>query len=107
MLLNDADRVDDVVEAEASLLDGHVEFCLFFFIARRVFDEAFHLCARSSIAQGEIVEHVELLACESSICVLDSADVGAHLVGVVCHVDDGAVRVVCRLCGVASEPLHE
>ena len=99
-LLHSADGLGHVGER----IDGKV--VAFLHHARqlvRVGDEPLHFRLGAAVAELEVVQHRVIAASKRLIRLLDGLDVGAHLVGVVRHVDDGLIAHLCGLGGVPAK----
>ena len=69
----------------------------------RVLDQTLHLGFGTAVSELQVVEHGVVAARQTLVGLLDGLDVGAHLVGVVRHVDHGGVAEFRGLRGVAAE----
>ena len=70
-------------------------------------DEACHLLLGPAVAKRQVVQHGHIALGESAIRVLYELHAGAHLVGIVRHVDDRAVGVGGSLVCVVAERLQQ
>ena len=65
--------------------------------------EPLHLLFGAAVPQLQVVQHSIVLLGEALVSVLDGLHIGAELVCVVRHVDQGHVRDGGRLCGVTAQ----
>ena len=73
----------------------------------RIGKQAFHFLLCTAVAQLEIVEHRVVLLGKTLIGILNGGHIRAHLVGVIGHIRDCHIRILCGLFGIAAEGLDE
>ena len=61
----------------------------------------------AAVPQLEVVQHRVVIFGETLVCVLDGGHIGAHLVGVVRHLDNSLVGVLGRRGGVPAKALKQ
>ena len=101
-VLDNADSVNDgaerhVLDRVGRNLDGITQYTT-------VVNQTGHLGLCAAVPQLEVVQHRVVVFGETLVCVLDGGHIGAHLVGVVRHLDNGLICVPGRRGGVPPRP---
>ena len=73
----------------------------------RIGKQAFHFLLCTAVAQLEVVEHRVVLLGKTLIGILNGGHIRAHLIGVVGHIRDCHIRILCGFLGIAAEGLDE
>ena len=73
----------------------------------RIGKQSFHFLLRAAVAQLEVVEHGVVLLGKALVGILNGGHIRAHLVGVIGHIRDCHIRILCGLFGIAAERLDE
>ena len=73
----------------------------------RISQQPLHFLFRAAVAQLQIVQHGVVLFGKALIGILDAGHVRAHLVGVIRHIRDRAVRFLGRSLRVAAQRLQQ
>ena len=61
----------------------------------------------AAVTKLEVVQHRVVVFGETLVCVLDGGHIGAHLVGVVRHLDNSLVGVLGRRGGISAQALQQ
>ena len=73
----------------------------------RIGKQSLHFLLRAAVAQFEVVEHRVVLLGKTLIGILNGGHIRAHLIGVVGHIRDCHIRILCGFLGIAAEGLDE
>ena len=73
----------------------------------RIGKQSFHFLFCAAVAQFEVVEHRVVLLGKSLVSPLDRLHVRTHFVGVIGHIRDCHIRILCGFLGIAAERLDE
>ena len=73
----------------------------------RIGKQAFHFLLCTAVAQLEVVKHRVVLLGKTLIGILNGGHIRAHLIGVVGHIRDCHIRILCGFLGIAAEGLDE
>ena len=73
----------------------------------RIGKQSLHFLLCAAVAQLEVVEHRVVLLGETLVGILNGGHIRAHLVGVIGHIRDCHVCILCGLFGIAAEGLDE
>ena len=73
----------------------------------RVLDEALHLLLGAAVAELQVVQHRVVLLGKTLVGILNGGHIRAHLVGVIGHIRDCHIRILCGFLGIAAEGLDQ
>ena len=73
----------------------------------RIGEQSLHFLLRAAVAQFEVVEHRVVLLGKTLIGILNGGHIRAHLVGVIGHIRDCHIRILCGFFGIAAERLDQ
>ena len=73
----------------------------------RIGKQSFHFLFCAAVAQFEVVEHRVVLLGKTLIGILNGGHIRAHLIGVVGHIRDCHIRILCGFLGIAAERLDQ
>ena len=73
----------------------------------RIGEQSLHFLLRAAVAQLEVVEHRVVLLGKTLVGILNGGHIRAHLVGVIGHIRDCHIRILCGFLGIAAERLDE
>ena len=73
----------------------------------RIGKQSLHFLLCAAVAQLEVVEHRVVLLGKALVGILNGGHIRAHLVGVIGHIRDCHIRILCGFLGIAAERLDE
>ena len=73
----------------------------------RIGEQPLHFLLCAAVAQLEVIEHRIVLLGKTLVGILNGGHIRAHLVGVVGHIRDCHIRILCGFLGIAAEGLDE
>ena len=73
----------------------------------RIGKQSLHFLLCAAIAQLEVVEHCVVLLGKALVGILNGGHIRAHLVGVIGHIRDCHIRILCGFLGIAAEGLDQ
>ena len=73
----------------------------------RIGKQSLHFLLRAAVAQLEVVEHRVVLLGKTLVGILNGGHIRAHLIGVVGHIRDCHIRILCGFLGIAAEGLDQ
>ena len=73
----------------------------------RIGKQSFHFLLCAAIAQLEVVEHCVVLLGKALVGILNGGHIRAHLIGVIGHIRNCHVRILCGFLGIAAEGLDQ
>ena len=73
----------------------------------RIGEQSLHFLLCAAIAQLEVVEHRVVLLGKTLVGILNGGHIRAHLVGVIGHIRDCHIRILCGFLGIAAEGLDQ
>ena len=73
----------------------------------RIGKQSLHFLLCATVAQLEVVEHRIVLLGETLIGILNGGHIRTHLIGVVGHIRDCHIRILCGFLGIAAKRLDE
>ena len=73
----------------------------------RIGKQSLHFLLCAAVAQLEVVEHRVVLLGKTLVGILNGGHIRAHLIGVIGHIRDCHIRILCGLLGIAAERLDE
>ena len=69
--------------------------------------QSLHFLLRAAVAQLEVVEHRIVLLGKALVGILNGGHIRTHFVGVVGHIRDCHIRILCGFFGITAEGLDE
>ena len=73
----------------------------------RIGKQSLHFLLCAAVAQLEVVEHRVVLLGKALVGILNGGHIRTHLIGVVGHIRDCHIRILCGFLGIAAERLDE
>ena len=73
----------------------------------RIGKQSLHFLLCAAVAQLEVVEHRVVLLGKTLIGILNGGHIRAHLVGVIGHIRDCHIRILCGFLGITAERLDQ
>ena len=73
----------------------------------RIGKQALHFLLCAAVAQLEVIEHRIVLLGKALIGILNGGHIRAHLVGVIGHIRDCHIRILCGFLGITAERLDQ
>ena len=73
----------------------------------RIGKQSLHFLLCAAVAQLEVVEHRVVLLGKALVGILNGGHIRTHLIGVVGHIRNCHIRILCGLFGIAAERLDE
>ena len=73
----------------------------------RIGKQPFHFLLCTAVAQLEVVEHRVVLLGKALVGILNGGHIRTHLIGVVGHIRNCHIRILCGFLGIAAEGLDE
>ena len=73
----------------------------------RIGKQSLHFLLRASVAQLEVVEHRIVLLGKALVGILNGGHISTHLVGVIGHIRNCHIRILCGFFGIAAERLDQ
>ena len=73
----------------------------------RIGKQALHFLLCAAVAQLEVVEHRVVLLGKTLIGILNGGHIRAHLIGVIGHIRDCHIRILCGFLGITAERLDQ
>ena len=73
----------------------------------RIGKQSLHFLFRAAVAQLEVVEHRVVLLGKTLVGILNGGHIRTHLIGVVGHIRDCHIRILCGFLGITAERLDQ
>ena len=73
----------------------------------RIGEQPLHFLLCAAVAQLEVIEHRIVLLGETLVGILNGGHIRAHLVGVIGHIRDCHIRILCGFLGITAERLDQ
>nr|UWF92368.1 MAG: hypothetical protein [Bacteriophage sp.] len=73
----------------------------------RIGEQSLHFLLCAAVAQLEVIEHRIVLLGETLVGILNGGHIRAHFIGVIGHIRNCHIRILCGLFGIAAEGLDQ
>ena len=73
----------------------------------RIGKQSLHFLLRAAVAQLEVVEHRVVLLGKALVGILNGGHIRAHLIGVIGHIRNRHIRILCGFFCIAAERLDQ
>ena len=73
----------------------------------RIGKKSLHFLLCAAVAQLEVVEHRVVLLGKALVGILNGGHIRAHLIGIIGHIRDCHIRILCGFLGIAAEGLNQ
>ena len=73
----------------------------------RIGEQPLHFLLCAAVAQLEVIEHRIVLLGKALVGILNGGHIRAHLIGVVGHIRNCHIRILCGFFGIAAERLDQ
>ena len=73
----------------------------------RIGEQPLHFLLCAAVAQLEVIEHRIVLLGETLVGILNGGHIRAHLVGVIGHIRNCHIRILCGFLGITAERLDQ